>query len=116
VRACWPRQYRNKQQVSLHKLQSSLVAVNLFFKTYWLLRNHCVYIILQATLARGSKPRGNQMSIYWIVQGFSLRRGHFVTLFAPYQTEIDACRMRDDLRRQNPQITYRVVARHAEQA
>jgi hypothetical protein len=46
-------------------------------------------------------------SIYYAVQGFSLRRGHYVTLFAPFKTELEACLKRDELRKANPQIAYR---------
>jgi hypothetical protein len=45
---------------------------------------------------------------YYAVQGFSVRRGHFVTLFVPYQTESDACGKMTELQKDNPQIMYRV--------
>jgi hypothetical protein len=53
-----------------------------------------------------------EQGYHYAVQAFSLRRGHFTTLFAPYLTEDDANRMVVSLREKNPQIKYRVVSQH----
>ncbi len=47
---------------------------------------------------------------HFAVQGFSLRRGHYTTLFAPFLTEDDATKMVIELREKNPTIKYRVVS------
>jgi hypothetical protein len=51
------------------------------------------------------------MDHYFAVQAYSPRRGHFITLFAPYNSEADACRKATELRKDNPQILYRVIER-----
>lgn len=54
-----------------------------------------------------------QQGYFFEVQGFSLRRGHFVTLFAPYLDKANAESKATELREQNPACKYRVVSRAA---
>ncbi len=52
--------------------------------------------------------QNGEFASYYAVQGFSPRRGHYVTLFAPYQTNADAACKMAELEKANPQISYRV--------
>jgi hypothetical protein len=53
-----------------------------------------------------------EQGYHYTVQAFSFRRGHYVTLFAPFLTKNDATRMIDSLQEKNPQIKYRVATQH----